>query len=77
MIFSIPDYKIMINKNAADRLQDSKSSMVLATDLSKAYDVINHTILLRKWKFHGVGKDSLALLTSFFGVRECFVDVQG
>ena len=46
--------KMKIDENASNRMEDCHSSIVLATDLSRAYNVIKHDLLLCKLKFHGV-----------------------
>ena len=42
---------------------------VMSMDLSKAFDVIPHTLLLAKLKAYGVGEDSCALLRDYLSDR--------
>lgn len=50
---------------------------VIACDLSKAFDVVDHALLIRKLKFYGVGNTTLSLLESYLHDREQYVSVNG
>ena len=69
--------KLIIDKQIADMEENKAHSLILATDLSKAYDLIDHQILIRKLEHHGVKKDSLELIGSFFENMSYFIDIQG
>ena len=57
--------------------ENMDSSLILATDRSRAYYLINHKILLKKLEHHGVGQDSLNLIGSFLEDRTFFVELKG
>ena len=46
-------------------------------DFSKAFDTLNHKILLRKLEHYGVRGNSLQLLTSYLEKREQYVTLEG
>ena len=50
-------------------------SCVLQTDLSSAYDTIDHQILLKKMEFYGIRDKELKLLTNYLSNRYQFVMV--
>ena len=52
-------------------------SLILATELSKAYDLIDHKILLKKLEHHGIRKNSIDIIESFLKDRSYFVEIQG
>ena len=43
---------------------------IVSMDLSKAFDVIQHDLLLAKLKAYGVGEESCALLKNYFSGRQ-------
>merc|ERR1711954_342934 len=45
--------KAVIDKMSADKLEDHEESIILTTDLSKAYDLVDHDLLVKKLGFHG------------------------
>ncbi len=46
-------------------------------DLSKAFDTLNHTILLNKLKYYGINQNELNLFESYLTNRNQFVDIDG
>ena len=54
--------KMLENKSALDK---SESACALFMDLSKAFDTINHDLLLAKLKAYGFSKDALTLMVSY------------
>ena len=52
------------------------NSVVLATDLSAAFDTVDHLILLRKLEHHGVRGMELKLIESYLNNRVQFVELE-
>ena len=50
---------------------------ILTTDLSSAYDLVDHKLLLRKLEFYGVKNSAIELLEDFLNNRKIFTQVQG
>merc|ERR1711954_328067 len=45
--------KAVIDKLTADKIEECDESIVMATDLSQAYGLVDHNILIHKFRFHG------------------------
>jgi hypothetical protein len=58
-------------------MDEGKSPLNIYMDLSKAFDTIDHDILLFKLKHYGFTDSSLLLMKSYLNNREQFVDVEG
>ena len=43
-------------------------------DLSKAFDTLNHNILLHKLKYYGISKNSTGLITNYLEKRAQYVN---
>ena len=57
--------------------KDNKNNTVmLATDLSAAFDTIDHSILLRKLEFYGIRENFLKLFESFLSYRKSVVELE-
>ena len=69
--------KIALDKKIEDKREDHGASLLLNTDLSQAYDLVSHKLLVKKLKHHGVGSKSCKLIEHFLKDRSYFVDVQG
>ena len=54
-----------------------KCTAILATDLSAAFDMIDHSILIKKLKHYGISNNAASLIESFLSNRKCFVEIQG
>ena len=60
-----------------DNLNTGVDTALLILDQSKAYDVVDHHILLQKLKLLGFSNQALKILTSFLTERRQFVQIQG
>ena len=58
-------------------LNDDTDSALLVLDQSKAYDLVNHGILMEKFKILGFNRKSLAVIESYLSDRKQFVEIQG
>ena len=54
-----------INHHLTNKYYNSDFSAIIQTDLSAAYDTIDHSILLQKLNYYGVRDKELNILTSF------------
>ena len=60
-----------------NNLDNGKHSFALLLDLKKAFDTVNHEILLRKLNKYGIRGNSNKLFQSYFSNRFQFVCVNG
>lgn len=58
-------------------IDNKRISGVLFLDLKKAFDTIDHSLLLRKLEYYGIRGSSLDLLKSYLSNRHQFVSVNG
>ena len=59
--------------NLYKQKENDKITCILQTDLSSAYDTIDHSILLKKLDFYGVRGKSLELISNYLCDRKQFV----
>ena len=59
------------------QLDTSQSPFCVFIDLSKAFDTINHAILLSKLKYYGLDDNAVAWFNSYLTNRKQFVEVEG
>ena len=69
--------KISIDSDVAETVDNHKNALVLTTDLSVCFDLVDHKLLLEKLEHMGVEKDAIELMGSFLSDRSFIVDVQG
>ena len=55
-------------------LEQKKTPFNVYIDLSKAFDTLNHDILLSKLEFYGVHRSSISLIESYLCNRKQFCD---
>ena len=67
--------KAVIDKLTADSIENNKETAILTTDLTAAYNLVDHRILIKKLSFHRVGKGACELMESFLSDRKIFVEV--
>ena len=60
-----------------DSLTKRKISLLLFIDFSKAFDMVEHEILLKKLEYYGIRGIALAWLKSYLSDRKQFVSVNG
>ena len=60
-----------------NKLNNSKHSISIFLDLSKAFDVINHKILKNKLNHNGIRGKFLEFILSFIKDRQYFVHING
>ena len=53
------------------------TACILSTDLSSAFDLVDHGLLLDKLRYFSVGPSSIEILRSFLSNRSCFTEIQG
>ena len=63
-----------IEKNIKKNKSQGKSSMILATDLSNAFDLIDHQILLQKFEHIGVRGKAYFVIQSYLEDRNFFCE---
>ena len=56
---------------------EKKSSYCIFLDFAKAFDTVNHKILIEKLRFYGVKDQTLALFDSYLSNRQQCVEVNG
>ena len=67
----------MIISNITRATSKNFSSYCIFLDFAKAFDTVNHTILLEKLKYYGVTDKTLDLFHSYLSNREQVVEVNG
>ena len=69
--------KSILEYNAGKVIENKKVSCNLTTDLTAAYDMVDHGILVEKLKYHGISDEAAEVLNSFLKDRKYYVEVQG
>ena len=67
--------KSIIDYYAAKSIEEDKLSVILSTDLSMAFDVVDHVILTEKLRHYGVRGHSLNLMKSYLSKRMQYVEL--
>ncbi len=58
-------------------MDNDKIQLSIFLDLSKAFDTLDHTIVLEKLKYYGVDGAALELFKSYLKDRKQYVDIGG
>ena len=69
--------KMMIDENLSKAKSKKKSSAILMTDLSVAFDLCDHLILLEKLEHIGFRGPAYSLIENYLSDRSFYVEVQG
>ena len=67
---ALVDYKL--NKG----YEEDKVSVLLSTDMSTAFNTIDHLTLIKKLKYYGFDKDSVELMVSYLSDRYQYVETK-
>ena len=59
------------------QLDDNQSPFCVFIDLSKAFDTINHNILLSKLRYYGIDNNAVSWFKSYLSDRQQYVEVDG
>ena len=68
---------LQIERTLKANKTEGKTSVVIATDLTAAYDVIDHCLLLEKFEHIGLRGIPYQIIQSYLTDRHQFIDVQG
>ena len=60
-----------------DNMDNGLKTIAIFSDLSKAFDTIDHEILIQKLKHYGMSNSALNLIMSYLNDRKQFVDFSG
>ena len=66
-----------INHNLTIKYHNNKFTALIQTDLSSAFDTVDHAILLDKLEHYGIRGKSLNIMKSFFHNRKQYVSIDG
>ena len=70
------EFSVMENiDRIVEELENNKMPINILLDLSKAFDTIDHTILLRKLKYYGLGTNAYTLCKNYLENRYQYVQV--
>lgn len=74
---STADASVELINNIFDAWEDAMDAIGIFCDLSKAFDCVHHSTLVRKLRHYGVKDQALGLLESYLTDRVQMVDVNG
>ena len=67
---------LKLTQDCRSSIDDRKSTIVVSLDLSKAFDMVEHPLLMKKLKSYGVDLPSCRLLNSYLSGRTQSVKIQ-
>ena len=67
--------KTAIDQELAENYEKGRACSVLSSDLSGAFDSVDHFFLLKKMSFYGIQGKELKFFESFLSDRTCFVEI--
>ena len=68
--------KVVLDNAAHEILDQNKYGIMVSTDLTSAFDVVDHQILKKKLRFYGIKGKMMKLLESYLTNRKQYVEVQ-
>ena len=68
--------KSMIDYFIGKGTESNPITMMVNTDMSAAFDTVDHQVLLRKLKFYGVNEKGLSLMQSFLESRSSYIELE-
>ena len=75
--FSTCDALINLTNTIYEALDNKNNLLAIMIDLKKAFDTVNHKILLKKLECYGIRNEQLDWFASYLSNRECFVEIDG
>ena len=60
-----------------NKLHNKEIPFCIFIDLSKAFDTLNHSILLRKLKYYGLDNNAISWFKSYLTDRKQYVEIDG
>ena len=57
-------------------IDDNNFGIILTTDLSSAFDTVDHSILVKKLQYYRIDDQELQLIKSYLTNRTQFVEIQ-
>ena len=74
-VLSLLSAKAKIDAKMAENYEDDKITTVISTDLSKAFEIIDHPTLIQKMEFYGIKDGEKKFFESFLSERMQFVEL--
>ena len=68
---------LQILDDARVNLENNRKTAIMAIDLSSAYDLVDHQLLIEKSRLLGIGKTCLKWLEGFLNKRSQYVEING
>ncbi len=58
-------------------VEDGKGTGIISLDLKKAFDTVNHGLLVKKLRQYGIGNSSLKKVTNYLSDRQIIFEING